>query len=249
VAEDLVRSASATDLRARSAASAAEASRQAVTGASDQTDELAEAATLIGQQVAESNRSAAAARTGVNDTRTSIDGLITAAERVGDVIKLIRSVAEQTNLLALNAAIEAARAGEAGKGFAVVAAEVKDLARQTRGATTDVERQIDAIRAAADDVRRSLDTMDTAVGQMGATAASVADVVVRHERSTASMRDVLSQVAQGAQDVASGVSDVGLAAQETRNASGALLGAAGELSEVAERLRADVTALVKELSS
>jgi methyl-accepting chemotaxis protein len=33
------------------------------------------------------------------------------ANRIGDVVELIRDVAEQTNLLALNATIEAARAG------------------------------------------------------------------------------------------------------------------------------------------
>ena len=60
------------------------------------------------------------------------------AQKIGDVVKLIRDIAGQTNLLALNATIEAARAGEAGRGFAVVASEVKSLAVQTAKATEEI---------------------------------------------------------------------------------------------------------------
>ena len=73
---------------------------------------------------------------------TQIAGLADGAQKIGDVVKLIRNIAGQTNLLALNATIEAARAGEAGKGFAVVASEVKSLAVQTAKATEDIASQI-----------------------------------------------------------------------------------------------------------
>ena len=69
-------------------------------------------------------------------------GLLHGAQKIGDVVKLIRNIAGQTNLLALNATIEAARAGEAGRGFAVVASEVKSLAVQTAKATEEIASHI-----------------------------------------------------------------------------------------------------------
>jgi PAS domain-containing protein len=46
-------------------------------------------------------------------TNRDIETLAQAAQNIGHVVKLIRTIAGQTNLLALNATIEAARAGEA----------------------------------------------------------------------------------------------------------------------------------------
>jgi methyl-accepting chemotaxis protein len=74
------------------------------------------------------------------ETSVMVNNLDHAAKEIGDVVELIKGIAAQTNLLALNAAIEAAGAGEAGKGFAVVANEVKELARQTAGATEDIRK-------------------------------------------------------------------------------------------------------------
>ena len=79
-------------------------------------------------------------------TDGEIAGLAAGAQKIGDVVKLIRNIAGQTNLLALNATIEAARAGEAGKGFAVVASEVKSLAVQTAKATEDIANHILAVQ-------------------------------------------------------------------------------------------------------
>jgi methyl-accepting chemotaxis protein len=79
-------------------------------------------------------------------TDAEIAALSQAAQKIGDVVELIRDVAAQTNLLALNATIEAARAGAAGRGFAVVASEVKSLAVQTARATEEISSQIQAVQ-------------------------------------------------------------------------------------------------------
>ena len=90
-------------------------------------------------QTADVVRLAVAEAQGAN---ADIEALARTGQKIGDVVKLIRSIAGQTNLLALNATIEAARAGEAGRGFAVVASEVKSLAVQTAKATEDISSQI-----------------------------------------------------------------------------------------------------------
>jgi len=64
-----------------------------------------------------------------------------AAQKIGDVIKLIHSM-PANNLLALNATIEAARAGDAGKGFAWSPPRSKSLAIQTAKATEDISKLI-----------------------------------------------------------------------------------------------------------
>ena len=79
-------------------------------------------------------------------TKTAMGELELSSKRIGKIVSTIETIASQTNLLALNAAIEAARAGDEGKGFAVVASEVRSLAKETSGATKEIDALITTIQ-------------------------------------------------------------------------------------------------------
>ena len=70
------------------------------------------------------------------------------SQQIGEITETVNDIADQSNLLALNATIEAAKAGEQGKGFAVVAAEVRNLAEQSKQATTKVRTILGDIQKA-----------------------------------------------------------------------------------------------------
>ncbi|HAX91703.1 MAG TPA: hypothetical protein DCY07_05790 [Rhodospirillaceae bacterium] len=100
-----------------------------------------------------------------------------ASEQIASILKTIEKIASQTNLLALNATIEAARAGEAGKGFAVVASEVKNLAKQTSGATEDIRQRITALQQGMSDMLASMTDGTTRVAQGKTVIQSVSDSI------------------------------------------------------------------------
>ena len=107
--------------------------------------------------------------------------LAEAAQKIGEVVKLISDIARQTNLLALNATIEAARAGEAGKGFAVVASEVKSLANQTAKATEEISAKIAEIQARpASRWRRCRPSRGT-IGDINQISTAIASAVEEQE--------------------------------------------------------------------
>ena len=70
----------------------------------------------------------------------------------------IDAIAQTTDILALNAAIEARRAGDAGKTFGIVAQEVKTLANNTKQATGEIARTIDALGERANKVVAQIQT-------------------------------------------------------------------------------------------
>jgi len=169
-----------------------------------------------------------------------VQSLATAAQKIGDVVKLINDIAGQTNLLALNATIEAARAGEAGKGFAVVASEVKSLANQTAKATEEIAAQIAGVQNATEQVVGAIKAIGGTIEQINGVSTSIASAVEEQGAATQEIARNVQQAAAGTTEVSSNIAAVSQAAQHTGTAAGQVLDASHKLGRQAQTMRAKV---------
>ncbi len=231
----------AEDTRAQTASAAgavgqAAASVQSVATA---TTQLAGSTDEIARRVGESARIADEAGVQAERTDACVKALEEAAQKVGDVVKLINAIAGQTNLLALNATIEAARAGDAGKGFAVVANEVKTLATQTASATGEIAQQIDSIRVATGDTASAIGTIARTIRQMREIAAAVSAAVEEQTAATRGIGRDLEVAADGTARVSTMIGGVNDAAGRTGDAAANVSGVAAQFARLGENLRSE----------
>jgi methyl-accepting chemotaxis protein len=158
------------------------------------------------------------ARTGGEAVRAMVDAMRTIAEKT----VIIEEIARQTNLLALNAAIEAARAGESGKGFAVVASEVRKLAERSQKAAGEINGVSAASLEKAVAAGASIDKLVPAIG--------VSVELVQEIAHASEEQD------SGAKQINQAVLTLDSVVQQNAGSAEQLVGMAGELSSIAERL-------------
>jgi methyl-accepting chemotaxis protein len=235
----------------------ATATEQMTTNVSTVVTSVNELTSSIGEIAKTAEQAARIADTATTLTKSSnetIGQLGTAAEEIGKVIEVIQDIAEQTNLLALNATIEAARAGEAGKGFAVVATEVKELARQTAGATEDIRNRIQHIQGSTGEAVRSIGEVGEAIRQVNQTSATIASAVEEQSviakqiatrvNETADAVGVVSsgvvESATACGEVARNITGVNEASRQTAQGASQTETVATELSKISEQLRTAV---------
>ncbi len=228
------------DSQARAASNSSETTSSNVRGVAGATEELGTSIGQISEQAAQANAVVERAAEIAETANQQIGRLTDGANRIGDVIKLIRAIADQTNLLALNATIEAARAGEAGRGFAVVASEVKTLASQTAKATEEIAAQIGAIQGSTVDAVEAIRSIGKVMGDISRFTATIAAAVEEQSASTQMISQSVQQAATGAKDLAGNMATVTEAIEETNRAASAVLEAAGALTDQSGTLQSAV---------
>lgn len=201
----------------------------------------------IGRQVAQSAQIAAQGAEEAKQTDVKVQGLADAAQRIGEVVRLINDIAGQTNLLALNATIEAARAGEAGKGFAVVASEVKNLASQTARATEEITQQIQAIQAATDETVEVIHGIGRTISQLNEVASTISAAVEQQGAATNEIARNVQQAASSSTTVNANVEGVMSAAKVTAKAAQSVLESTRTIGGETNALNTAVTQFLTEM--
>lgn len=165
------------------------------------TKDMSTATNEIAHSVAITAQKANDAQSQTAEAQSAIQSLATSSEKIGDIIRVINNIASQTNLLALNATIEAARAGEAGKGFAVVANEVKELAKQTAGATDEITRMITTIQSDTQHAVEAVERITQAVSEVNDLANTIASATEEQTATVSEITHNIERAADGARNV------------------------------------------------
>ena len=228
---------------AQATASVATASKEAsanVQSMASATEEMSSSIDEIARHVQSSSKIADNAVRQAATTDQRIAELSQAADRIGDVVKLITAIAEQTNLLALNATIEAARAGEAGKGFAVVASEVKQLAAQTAKATNEIVDQINNMQVATSDSVTAIKEIGGTIDRISDISTAIAAAVRQQGTATQEITRSVQQASVGANQVATNILAVDRAASENGSAAANVLACAKSMAQESSRLQTEM---------
>src|SRR6187397_1671233 len=229
-----------TSQRAESAVQAFNEASANVETAAVAADELSRSIGEISRQLTQTSSVVGLATNEARATDDEIAGLADGAQKIGDVVKLIRNIAGQTNLLALNATIEAARAGEAGKGFAVVASEVKSLAVQTAKATEDISKLIMSVQAATTSAVSAIGRISGRMQEIDGCATAVSAAVEEQSAATGEISQNVASASDGAKVVVQVLGDVSDAAAQTRESAENVLSASQAMEAAAAELRREV---------
>ena len=229
-----------TTQRAESAVGAFNEASTNVETAAVAAEELSRSIAEISRQLTHTGNIVGLATDEARATDGEIAGLAQGAQKIGDVVKLIRNIAGQTNLLALNATIEAARAGEAGKGFAVVASEVKSLAVQTAKATEEIANHILAVQDSTSGAVEAIRQIAARMQEINQNTGALAAAVEQQNSATGEISHNVASAAKGTGHVVSVLGEVAGAATETRSPAEVVRDASETVEQAVANLRVEV---------
>jgi methyl-accepting chemotaxis protein len=154
------------------------------------------------------------------------------ANRIGEILDVIRDIADRSDLLALNGSLEASRAGESGRGFALVAGEMRRLAERVTASVQDVKALVSDIRDSGSSTVMA--TEESKKLAQGTTEAARQITFAAQQQQTST-----DQVSQGMRDIANVVSQAVSATTQTRTSAEGLKRRADTLSHVVLRFNVE----------
>jgi methyl-accepting chemotaxis protein len=163
-----------------------------------------------------------------DDMVRRIGELTSHANRIGEILEVIRDIADRSDLLALNGSLEASHAGEGGRGFALVASEMRRLAERVTASVTDVKKLVS-------DIRDSGSSTVMATEESKKLAEGTTDAARQITFVTQQQRSGTEQVSQSIKGIADVVSQAVSATSQTRTSAQGLKSQADRLSALVKR--------------
>jgi methyl-accepting chemotaxis protein len=216
---------------------------------SDSIESFSSALSKINLNTAEAVRLATQSDEHAKSTLKSMTQLFSASQTIGQIVQIVQSISSQTNMLALNATIEAASAGDSGKGFAVVANEVKELAKQTGEANSQIDEQIEQIQEIASTTLGMTEKIADSVTQVAGINQKISQdidyqssMVAETAKSADYIKESSRTSAININEAAAGLSDV---TQSTTEASKAANDSSQSVASVSSRVQQIAESTVK----
>ncbi|MCC5881012.1 MAG: methyl-accepting chemotaxis protein [Halomonas sp.] len=218
-ADNLQRTAAATEQLTVTVGQTADSARQA--------DQLASAA------------ASAAARGGeiVDQVVANMGEIEASSQKITEIIGVIDAIAFQTNILALNASVEAARAGEHGRGFAVVAGEVQLLAKRSADAANEIKTLIGSSSEKVVSGTRLVKDTGEAMNEIVVGVQRVTDIIGEISAATSEQSSGLTSVNDSVAELDDMTQQNAALVQESAAAAASLSSQAERLSHVVAAFR------------
>jgi methyl-accepting chemotaxis protein len=191
-------------------------------------DSLSESAAHVSEAVQGVLGNAERTLHNTDDMVRRIGQLTSHANRIGEILDVIRDIADRSDLLALNGSLEASHAGEGGRGFALVASEMRRLAERVTASVSDVKKLVS-------DIRDSGSSTVMATEESKKLAEGTTDAARQITFVTQQQRSGTEQVSQSIKGIADVVSQAVSATTQTRSSAQGLKSQADRLSALVKR--------------